>query len=189
MRGAESWTHRVYTFVDPQIYTSAPSLGKGPECCLLFPKPEGHPFRAREPWYKSIETSFPACRSMTSMVSDSASVPGKKAALRLNLEAHTGSVWSVKLVEAWRGPRPFSARQLLRQVTSSLNNPSEQQSHDRSDDNMSPGSKGQIHRLVETGENRAAAGRSPGRNTDLGSLLMGDARGRGASDLRRKGPG
>lgn len=42
------------------------------------------------------------------MVSDSAPVPGKEAALRLNLEVPTGSVWSVKLVEARPGPRdPF----------------------------------------------------------------------------------
>ena len=41
------------------------------------------------------------------MVSDSASVPGKEAAVRLKLEVPTGSVWSVKLVEAGPGPRPF----------------------------------------------------------------------------------
>lgn len=112
------------------------------------------------------------------MVLDSASVPGKGAAVRLKLEVPTGSVWSVKLVEAGPGPRPFSAQQLLRQVISPLNNPREQQSRDRSDDNMSPGSKGQIHRLAEIGRNRAAAGQSPGRNTDP---LMGDTRAGGAS--------
>lgn len=94
------------------------------------------------------------------MVSDSASVPGKEAAVRLKLEVPTGSVkvltgsvGGALVCEAGGGrarPKTLFPPQLLRQVISPLNNPREQQSHDRSDDNMSPGSKGQIHRLVET---------------------------------------
>lgn len=96
MRAAEAWTH-----THPHLSSS---LGEKPRTLPSVPQTRKPSFPSRIILVEFHRESLSSL-STTYTVSDFASVPEKEAALRLNLEVPTGSVWSMKLVEAGPGPK------------------------------------------------------------------------------------